>query len=220
MHDKNMNDRKQWDQYEDECLAEVVKQIGSDDWNAVSDVIAVKYGIKIRSAKKCRERWMNHLKPEVTKDAWTEDEAKILFRCQAFYGNQWTEIAKFLPGRTDNSVKNFFYSTLRRKIRSYNRSRPIEDQIKLSANGVSLNHELTKKVLETSDNRKIIKTVSIRKSERLGRKVKKGQELPKVRFGGEIPDCMSTLDSITCEQINFDFSKYSDEINPTLGYSN
>lgn len=142
-------------------MAEAVKQIGVDDWNTVAELLAVKHGIKIRSGKKCRERWMNHLKPEVTKEAWTEDEVKILFRCQEFYGNQWTEIAKFLPGRTDNSVKNFFYSTLRRKIRSYNRCRPIEDQIKLSANGVSLDHELTKKVLETSDNRSIVKTVTM-----------------------------------------------------------
>ncbi|OMJ86631.1 hypothetical protein SteCoe_11779 [Stentor coeruleus] len=142
----------------DECLAEVVMQIGSDDWNTVADILATKHGIKMRSSKKCRERWMNHLKPEVTKQAWTEDETKIIFRFQAFYGNQWTEIAKFLPGRTDNSVKNFFYSTLKRKIRSYNHSKPIEEQIKLSINEVSLDHELTKKILKTSGNHKFIKT--------------------------------------------------------------
>lgn len=161
-----MNDRKQWDQYvtviqEDECLVEVVEQLGTEDWTAVSNLMVTKYGVKLRSGKKCRERWINHLKPNVSKAVWSEDEAKTLFRCHAFYGNQWTEIAKFLPGRTDNSVKNYFYTTLRRKIRWYNKSVPLEEQVHISANEASLNQELTKKILEASDNRKANKCLIV-----------------------------------------------------------
>lgn len=114
----------------------------------MAELISEKFGIKDRSGKKCRERWINHLKPDVSKSPWTENEMKTLFRSQAFYGNQWTEIAKFLPGRTDNSVKNFFYTTLRKKIRLYNKAAAPEEKILLSVNDVSLNPELTKKVLD------------------------------------------------------------------------
>lgn len=112
------------------------------------------FGIKQRSGKKCRERWINHLNPNVSKSTWTIAEEKILYRCHAIYGNQWTEIAKFLPGRTDNSVKNYFYSSIRRKVRWYNKGKPHEEHINLSANEISLNPYLTKVILETADNRK------------------------------------------------------------------
>ena len=127
---------------------EVVDQAGTDNWSNVAALMTEKFGIKDRSGKKCRERWINHLKPDVSKSPWTDDEMKTLFRSQAFYGNQWTEIAKFIPGRTDNSVKNFFYTTLRKKIRLYNKAAADEDQISLSVNDVSLSPDLTKKVLE------------------------------------------------------------------------
>ena len=106
-----------------------------------------KYDIKDRSGKKCRERWINHLKPDIMKSPWSPEEIKILFRCQAFYGNQWTEIAKFLPGRTDNSVKNYFYMTLRKRLRLYNKQVAPEDHINITINELSLHSELTLKVL-------------------------------------------------------------------------
>jgi myb proto-oncogene protein len=106
-----------------------------------------KYDIKDRSGKKCRERWINHLKPEVIKSPWSPEEMKILFRCQAFYGNQWTEIAKFLPGRTDNSVKNYFYMTLRKRLRLFNKHVSPAERIEMPINDLSLNSELTQKVL-------------------------------------------------------------------------
>jgi hypothetical protein len=88
------------------------------------------------------------LDPTINKTEWTEDEARILFNWQAVYGNHWTEIARFLPGRTDNSVKNFFYTTLKKKIRAYNRTQPTERQIFLSVNEVSLDSGLLKKVMQ------------------------------------------------------------------------
>jgi len=127
-----------------------VEQVGTENWTNVAELMGEKFGIKDRSGKKCRERWINHLKPDVSKSPWTEAETMTLFRSQAYYGNQWTEIAKFLPGRTDNSVKNFFYTTLRKKVRLFNRACPPEERIDLSVNDVSLNKELTKKVLLVS----------------------------------------------------------------------
>ena len=88
-----MSERKQWGQYvsstqEDECLVEVIEDLGIEDWSIVAEILAEKYSIRHRSGKKCRERWINHLKPEVSKSIWTPDEEQTLLRSQAYYGNR------------------------------------------------------------------------------------------------------------------------------------
>lgn len=62
-------------------------------------------------------RWHNHLYSEVKKEPLSYQEGKIVFEAQRRIGNKWADIAKLIPGRTDNIVKNFFYSTLRRELR-------------------------------------------------------------------------------------------------------
>jgi myb proto-oncogene protein len=57
------------------------------------------YCFKNRSGKQCRERWHNHLDPSINKDYWTEKEENVLFMKHMEYGNKWSDIAKFLPGR-------------------------------------------------------------------------------------------------------------------------
>ena len=68
-----------------------------------------------RIGKQCRERWTNHLDPNLKKGGWTHEEDTILAEAQQRWGNAWTKIAKLLPGRAENAVKNRWNSAFRRK---------------------------------------------------------------------------------------------------------
>ena len=79
--------------------------------------MAKKYGIKNKSGKQCRERWVNSLCLNIIKGIWSEKEENILFSTQLKIGNKWSVLAKLLPGRSENDIKNHFYSKLRKYIR-------------------------------------------------------------------------------------------------------
>jgi hypothetical protein len=71
-----------------------------------------------RTAKQCRERWFNHLSPEVTKCPWTPEEDQILFQEYVKQGAKWAEIAKVLPGRSDNAVKNRWHASISKRVQA------------------------------------------------------------------------------------------------------
>ena len=82
--------------------------LGAKKWNAISDIVGTRTG------KQCRERYMNHLDPQLNDGVWTKEEDEIIIEAQKEHGNSWTMISTLLNGRTANSIKNRWYSTLRR----------------------------------------------------------------------------------------------------------
>jgi hypothetical protein len=82
---------------------------GITKWSEVASKIPGRIG------KQCRERWFNHLDPTINKGAWSEAEDRILVEAQGQFGNSWCTIAKLLPGRAENAVKNRWNSAQRRK---------------------------------------------------------------------------------------------------------
>ncbi|CAN6332881.1 unnamed protein product [Urochloa humidicola] len=99
--------RGQWTLDEDRLLKKLVKKIGQKKWSKIAKDLPGRIG------KQCRERWFNHLSPDIKKTAWTEKEEKLLVSLHRKHGKKWAKIAKQIPGRPENSIKNNWNATLR-----------------------------------------------------------------------------------------------------------
>ena len=108
----NIKGKGSWTPEEDEILREK-RAIYGRKWAKIAAHLPGRQG------KQCRERYVNHLNPELKKGEWTDDEEAILIAMHQHHGNRWANISKQLPGRSDNDVKNHWYSTIKRKFEQH-----------------------------------------------------------------------------------------------------
>ncbi|XP_006288326.2 transcription factor MYB46 [Capsella rubella] len=101
-----------WSPEEDSKLMQYMLSNGQGCW---SDV-AKNAGLQ-RCGKSCRLRWINYLRPDLKRGAFSPQEEDLIIRFHSILGNRWSQIAARLPGRTDNEIKNFWNSTIKKRLK-------------------------------------------------------------------------------------------------------
>ncbi|XP_047325039.1 myb-related protein 308 [Impatiens glandulifera] len=124
-----------WSPEEDEKLIRYITTHGYGCWSEVPQ----KAGLQ-RCGKSCRLRWINYLRPDIRRGRFSLDEEKLIINLHSAVGNRWAHIASHLPGRTDNEIKNYWNSWIKKKIR---KSASSHDILKTNSNPISTNNTCT-----------------------------------------------------------------------------
>ncbi|KAI3442467.1 uncharacterized protein J3R85_001227 [Psidium guajava] len=100
-----------WTKEEDDKLVAYIRAHGEGCWRSLPKAAGL-----LRCGKSCRLRWINYLRPDLKRGNFTEEEDEIIIKLHSLLGNKWSLIAGRLPGRTDNEIKNYWNTHIRRKL--------------------------------------------------------------------------------------------------------
>ncbi|ESQ28437.1 hypothetical protein EUTSA_v10018962mg [Eutrema salsugineum] len=107
--------RGPWTLEEDTLLTNYILHNGEGRWNLVAKCAGLK-----RTGKSCRLRWLNYLKPDIRRGNLTPQEQLLILELHSKWGNRWSKIAQYLPGRTDNEIKNYWRTRVQKQARQLN----------------------------------------------------------------------------------------------------
>ncbi|XP_072975551.1 myb-related protein MYBAS2-like [Typha angustifolia] len=99
-----------WTEQEDLQLVCIVRLFGERRWDFIAKVSGLN-----RTGKSCRLRWVNYLHPGLKRGRMTPQEERLILDLHSRWGNRWSRIARRLPGRTDNEIKNYWRTHMRKK---------------------------------------------------------------------------------------------------------
>ncbi|XVF52005.1 hypothetical protein PTKIN_Ptkin04bG0230600 [Pterospermum kingtungense] len=100
-----------WTPEEDQKLVDYINKHGHGSWRTLPKLAGLN-----RCGKSCRLRWTNYLRPDIKRGKFTEEEERVIVNLHSVLGNKWSRIAAHLPGRTDNEIKNFWNTHIRKKL--------------------------------------------------------------------------------------------------------
>ncbi|GMI83034.1 ARABIDOPSIS THALIANA MYB DOMAIN PROTEIN 3, myb domain protein 3 [Hibiscus trionum] len=100
-----------WTKEEDDRLIHYIRVHGEGSWRSLPKAAGL-----LRCGKSCRLRWMNYLRPDLKRGNFSEDEDQLIIKLHSLLGNKWSLIAGRLPGRTDNEIKNYWNTHIKRKL--------------------------------------------------------------------------------------------------------
>ncbi|KAK0603657.1 hypothetical protein LWI29_007245 [Acer saccharum] len=111
--EKEHTNKGAWTKEEDERLINYIKLHGEGCWRSLPKAAGL-----LRCGKSCRLRWINYLRPDLKRGNFTEEEDEVIINLHSLLGNKWSLIAARLPGRTDNEIKNYWNTHIKRKLYS------------------------------------------------------------------------------------------------------